>query len=94
MSRRQLALAWEPRGDEPGFRVYNLGLNAVHLAGREITGANRKQGPLQLEELQGMHTEWLPLDEPLRIGEQGPVLRVRELAPLDEEEDPDATRLE
>jgi hypothetical protein len=41
-----------------------------------------------------MHTEWLPLDEPLRIGEQGPVLRVRELPPLDEEEDPDATRLE
>lgn len=94
VSRRQLALAWDPRGDEPGFRVYNLGLNAVHLAGRVIPGANRKQGPLQLEELQGMHTEWLPLDEPLRIGEQGPVLRVRELPPLDEDEDPDATRLE
>lgn len=94
VSRRQLALAWDPRGDEPGFRVYNLGLNVVHLGGREIPGANRKHGPLQLEELQGMHTEWLPLDEPLRIGEQGPVLRVRELAPLDEEEDPDATRLE
>jgi hypothetical protein len=94
VSRRQLALAWDPRGDEPGFRVYNLGLNVVHLGGREIPGANRKHGPLQLEELQGMHTEWLSLDEPLRIGEQGPVLRVRELAPLDEEEDPDATRLE
>ena len=94
VSRRQLALAWETRGDQPGFRVYNLGLNAVHLGGREIPGANRKQGPLQLEEMQGMHTEWLPLDEPLRIGEQGPVLRVRELPPPDEEEDPDATRLE
>ncbi|HEX2190695.1 MAG TPA: hypothetical protein VHG51_17435 [Longimicrobiaceae bacterium] len=92
VSRRQLALAWEPRGDEPGFRVYNLGLNAVHLGGREIPGANRKGGPLELEELQGMHTEWAPLDEPLRIGEQGPVLRVRELPPP--EEDPDATRLE
>ena len=94
VSRRQLALAWDPRGDEPGFRVYNLGLNAVHLEGREIPGANRKHGPLQLDELKEMHTEWLPLDEPLRIGEQGPVLRVRELPPPDEEDDPDATRLE
>lgn len=94
VSRRQLALAWDPRGEEPGFRVYNLGLNSVHVGSREIPGANRKQGPLQLDDLQGMHTEWLPLDEPLRIGEQGPVLRVRELEPLDEEQDPDATRLE
>jgi hypothetical protein len=81
---------WEPRGDEPGFRVYNLGLNPVHLGGREIPGANRKHGALRLEDLGGEHTEWLPVGEPLRIGEHGPVLRVRDLpAP---EEDPDATR--
>ncbi|HEX2091670.1 MAG TPA: FHA domain-containing protein [Longimicrobiaceae bacterium] len=90
VSRRQLVLVWEPRGDEPGFRVYNLGLNPVHLGGQEIPGANRKHGALHLEELQGAHTEWLPVDEPLRIGEHGPVLRIQDLpAP---EEDPDATR--
>ena len=90
LSRRQLALAWEPRGDEPGFRVYNLGLNVVHLAGQEVPGANRKTGSLRLEELQGEHAAWLPVDEPLRIGENGPVLRIRDLP--SPEDDPDATR--
>ncbi|MBV9773979.1 MAG: hypothetical protein JO040_08515, partial [Gemmatimonadetes bacterium] len=69
-----------------------LGLNVGHLGGRELAGANQKQGPLRLEELQAQHTEWLPLEEPLRIGEKGPVLRVREAG--EPEVDPDATRLE
>lgn len=92
VSRRQLALAWDPRDGAPGFRIYNLGLNVVHLGGKELAGANHKQGPLRLEELQAQHTEWLPLDEPLRIGEKGPVLRVRDAG--EPEADPDATRLE
>lgn len=92
VSRRQLALAWDPREGAPGFRVFNLGLNVVHLGAREVPGANQKQGPLRLEELQAQHTEWLPVGEPLRIGEKGPVLRVRDAG--EPVEDPDATRLE
>lgn len=90
VSRRQLALVWEPRGDEPGFRVYNLGLNAVHLDEREIAGARVGRGPLRLEDIAAPHNAWLRPGEPLRIGESGPVLRVRPTAPA---VDPDATVL-
>lgn len=90
VSRRQLALVWEPRGDEPGFRVYNLGLNAVHLGEREVPGARLGRGPLRLEDLAAPHNAWLRPGESLRIGEAGPVLRVRPSAPA---VDPDATRL-
>jgi hypothetical protein len=90
VSRRQLALVWEPRQGEPGFRVYNLGLNAVHMGEREIPGANLKQGPLRLEDLQGEHVGWVAAGEALRIGEKGPVLRVREAGPPPP--DPDATQ--
>lgn len=97
VSRRQLALVWAPRGDRGGFTVYNLGLNPVHVEGREIAGANTK-GPLQLEDLMAGHTEWVAPDTPMRIGEHGPVLRVVEI--VDDEEprddrppvDPDATQ--
>lgn len=91
VSRRQLALAWSPRNGEPGFRVYNLGLNAVHLGEREIPGANLKQGPLRLEALKGEHEGWMAPEEELRIGEKGPVLRVREAG--EPPVDPDATQL-
>jgi hypothetical protein len=90
VSRRQLALVWEPRAGEPGFRVYNLGLNTVHLGERDLPGANLKQGPLRLEELQGEHVGWVAPGEALRIGEKGPVLRVREAGPP--APDPDATQ--
>ena len=91
VSRRQLALAWEPRAGEPGFRVYNLGLNPVHLPDRDVPGANLKQGPLRLEQLQGEHVARLEPGTPLRIGEKGPVLRVVEAGPPPV--DPDATQL-
>lgn len=90
VSRRQLALSWAPRDGEPGFRVWNLGLNRVTVGEEEIAGANVRRGPLRLEEVAGDHVGWLGVDEPLTIGEHGPVLRLREAEP---EEDPDATRL-
>ena len=78
VSRRQVALVWDPRGGKPGFRVYNLGLNAVHAGGKEIPGANLGKGPLSLEAVAALNTGWVAPGEALRIGEHGPVLRIRE----------------
>jgi hypothetical protein len=100
VSRRQLALLWEERDGAPGFRVYNLGLNPVHLPGRDIAGAHLGRGPVQLEAVAEESTGWLPPGVPLRIGEQGPTLRVEEVPPSEEDEeeevpdDPEATRFE
>lgn len=92
VSRRQLALAWEPRGGEPGFRVYNLGLNPLHLGEREIPGARQGRGPLRLEGVAPEHAARVAPGEAIRIGDQGPTLRIREVpAPP---EDPDATVFE
>lgn len=90
VSRRQLALVWDPREGEPGFRVYNLGLNVLHLGEEEIPGANLKQGPLRLEEVQAAHTGWITPGEALRIGESGPVLRLDDAG--EPAADPDATQ--
>ena len=104
VSRRQLALVWAPRGDRPGFTVYNVGLNALHVGDREVPGANRGKGELRLEELMADHSEWVAPGAAMRIGEHGPVLRLLDgsegaeeedapAAPADEVEiDPDATR--
>lgn len=78
VSRRQVALVWDPRGEKPGFRVYNLGLNALHAGGREIPGANLGKGPLRLEDVTAASTGWVGPGEAVKIGEHGPVLRVRE----------------
>lgn len=106
VSRRQLALVWEERDGAPGFRVFNLGLNPVHLPGQEIPGAHVGRGALQLDALPGESTGWLPPGVPLRIGDQGPVLRVEEVPPEEGEDaeeggeapppprDPDATVFE
>ncbi|MBA2572361.1 MAG: hypothetical protein H0V06_04920 [Gemmatimonadetes bacterium] len=93
VSRRQLAVAWDPRAGEPSFRVYNLGLNPIHLGDRTIPGANQKRGPLRVEDVPGMHTErWTPGDT-LRIGSGGPTLRLRDAGEsASPAEDPDATR--
>jgi hypothetical protein len=97
VSRRQLALLWEERDGAPGFRVFNLGLNPVHLPGQEITGAHSGRGALDLDSIDDRHTGWVPPGVPLRIGEHGPLLRVEEV-PEDVEEDeevpddPEATR--
>lgn len=99
VSRRQLALRWEERDGAPGFAVYNLGLNPVHLPGRELEGAHLGRGALDLDRVPESSTGWLPPGVPLRIGDQGPVLRIEEVPEeRDEEEapeeDPDATRYE
>jgi hypothetical protein len=101
VSRRQLALVWAPRGEANGFTVYNLGLNPLHVEEKEVSGANRGKGPLNLEELMAGHTDWVRPDTPMRIGEHGPVLRIHEAGAGDGDGgaakdevpvDPDATR--
>ncbi|CAN5325871.1 hypothetical protein BH20GEM2_BH20GEM2_08210 [soil metagenome] len=92
VSRRQLALVWQPRGDEPGFRVYNLGLNPLHFGEREVPGARAPHGQLGFAAIDPTHPAWVAQDEAVRIGSSGPTLRVREAsAPAP---DPDATVLE
>jgi hypothetical protein len=88
VSRRQLALSWEKRDDRPGFRVYNLGLNDVHLGECAIPGANAGRVDIELTSVPEAHTGWLPPDVPLRIGEHGPTLRIDEVP---EDRDPEAT---
>lgn len=100
VSRRQLALMWEERDGAPGFRFYNVGLNPVHVAGREVTGAHVARGQLDLDGIAEEHSGWLPPGVPLRIGDHGPTLEVEEVPQEDEEEvaddliDPDATVFE
>lgn len=103
VSRRQLALIWEERDGAPGFKLYNLGLNSVHLPGQEVKGAHVAKGALDLNAVPGESTGWVPPGVPMRIGDQGPVLRVDEVPPDEEAEgaevevpveDPDATRHE
>jgi hypothetical protein len=92
VSRRQLALRWDPQGAAPGFRVYNLGLNEVHVQGEELPGVHAAKTTLDLAQVPDKHQAWWPPRVPLRIGDQGPTLRIEELP---EEEtvftDPDAT---
>jgi hypothetical protein len=93
VSRRQLALAWDERDGAPGFKVYNLGLNVIHLPGQEITGAKAGKGNVDLAALPAAHVGWLPPGVPLRIGEHGPTLRIEEVPPGPDDVwiDPDAT---
>lgn len=97
VSRRQLALLWDERDGAPGFRLYNLGLNTLHLPGKEVKGAHVPKGALNLDAIPAEATGWVPPGVKLRIGDQGPVLRIDEVPPDEEEaveEDPDATRHE
>jgi pSer/pThr/pTyr-binding forkhead associated (FHA) protein len=102
VSRRQLVLVWEPREEQPGFTVYNVGLNPLHVGGREVVGANQKS-ELKVEELAESSREWVAPGSELTIGEHGPVLRIVDTRPADGagagaegapevEIDPDATR--
>jgi hypothetical protein len=91
VSRRHLALRWEPRDGRPGFMVANLGLNVLRLEEGEIPGANHK-GPFRLGDLPKEHVRWLPAESRMRIGENGPILKVRAAAAGEEPEDPEATR--
>ena len=96
VSRRQLALVWEERDGAAGFKVFNLGLNEVHLPGQSIPGANAGKGPLDLDSVGEAHAGWLPPGVPLRIGDHGPTMRVEEVPQENEEvwKDPDATVFE
>lgn len=96
VSRRQLALAWEPRAGAAGFRVYNLGLNDIHLPATDIPGAHLGKEAVDLKGLPEKHTGWMAPGVPLRIGEHGPVLRIEDVPPDPDDEwvDPDATVFE
>lgn len=104
VSRRQLALVWAEREGRPGFTVYNLGLNAIHVGEREVSGANARTGALDIAGM-GEHSTWVSPGEPIRIGGHGPVLRMHDKQEAEKEpeggglelhvvppEDPDATR--
>jgi hypothetical protein len=105
VSRRQLALVWAERDGRPGFTVYNLGLNAIHVGEREVSGANARQGALDIATM-AEHSTWVAPGEPIRVGGHGPVLRMRDRQEAEKEpeggsglelhvvppEDPDATR--
>jgi hypothetical protein len=96
VSRRQLALVWEERDGAPGFRVFNLGLNAIHLPGLDIPGAHTGKGLIDLDSMAAEHAGWLPPGVPLKIGEHGPTLRIDDVPPDPDEVavDPDATVFE
>lgn len=98
LSRRQLVMLFEPRDGEPGFRVYNVGLNAVHTPEREVPGAHVGRQMPDLDRIGAESSVWIEPGVPIRIGEHGPVLRVEEVPPDMEGEgengepgDPDAT---
>jgi hypothetical protein len=93
VSRRQLALVWDSRSDSPGFRVYNLGLNTIHLPGKELRGSRAGKDATDLETIGAEHVGWVAPEDAIRIGDEGPVLRIEELPPDPDEGwiDPDAT---
>ncbi|CAN5783856.1 hypothetical protein BH23GEM3_BH23GEM3_27080 [soil metagenome] len=92
VSRRQLALLWDEEAGEPAFHVYNLGLNPLHVGGREVPGARVGRATVRYEEIEDAHVARVDPGESVRIGDRGPTLRVEEVpAPA---EDPDATRYE
>jgi hypothetical protein len=77
VSRRQLALVYTERDGRPGFVVYNLGLNAIHVGDREVSGANARQGALDIAAM-GEHSTWVAPGEAIRIGGHGPIVRIRD----------------
>lgn len=92
VSRRQLALEWEDRDGAAGFRVYNLGLNTLHIPGCEIPGSRSGKTMTELSRVGEEFTGWLPPGVPMRIGDQGPTLRIEEVPPSeDDEPDDEAT---
>ena len=95
LSRRQLVLLFEERNGRPGFKLYNLGLNALHSPDGDIPGARVGRGALRLEGVPAASVAWIAPGTPVRIGDHGPVLRIDEVPPDQEEDevpqDPDAT---
>lgn len=91
VSRRQLALEWQERDGAPGFKVYNLGLNTVHLPGLDIPGSRAGRKSTNLDLVGEEFTGWVPPGVPMRIGDHGPTLRIEEVPPPPDEGDSDAT---
>lgn len=87
LSRRQLVMLFEARDGLPGFRVYNVGLNALHTPEREVPGARAGREIPDLDRIPETSTVWIEPGVPLRIGEHGPVLRIEEIPPDMEEGD-------
>jgi hypothetical protein len=77
VSRRQLALVYAEREGRPGFTVYNLGLNAIHVGDREVSGANAGKGALDIAAM-GDHSTWVAPGEAIRVGGHGPIVRIRD----------------
>jgi hypothetical protein len=57
--------------------VYNLGLNAIHVGDREVSGANARQGALDVAAM-GEHSTWVAPGEAIRIGGHGPIVRIHD----------------
>lgn len=92
VSRRQLALEWQDRDGTAGFRVYNLGLNTLHISGRDIPGSRAGKTATDLDRIGEEFVGWIPPGVPMRIGDRGPILRIEEVpAPDEEDRDSEAT---
>lgn len=93
VSRRQLALEWDERAGEAGFAVVNLGLNPIHVGGADIPGAQHRGDGADLSQVGDEHRTWIAPGQSLRIGEQGPTVRIEEIDEGEDEVpvDPDAT---
>jgi hypothetical protein len=84
VSRRQLALVYAERDGRAGFTVYNLGLNAIHVGDREVSGANARAGALDIDGM-GEHSTWVAPGEKIRIGGHGPVVRITDTKEAEKE---------
>jgi hypothetical protein len=95
VSRRQLALQWDPRNGTSGFAVYNLGRPVITLiteGAEQLPGAQIGAGPIQLQSLGAPFAIWVTPGTEFRIGHKGPILTVLDL--FGATTDPDATAQE
>jgi hypothetical protein len=93
VSRRQLALVYAEREGRPGFTAYNLGLNAIHVGDREVSGANAGKGALDIAGM-GDHSTWVAPGEAIRIGGHGPIVRIRDAKEAEKEPEGGGSGLE
>ena len=91
MSRRQIALVWEPRTIGDGFRLYNVGGPTVHVDGVAVPGARASGRPLDLSAVDDAHTVWIAPNARAVIEGTGIVLWIE--SNDSSWDDPDATRL-
>ncbi|MEX2283959.1 MAG: hypothetical protein WEE89_15850 [Gemmatimonadota bacterium] len=89
ISRRQLAIVWEPRSGNPGFKVYNVGLAPLNIGDEELPGMNLDSQAFAWETLPELNSRWTQPEERFAIG-RGLTLWIERNA-LEWEADPDAT---